>query len=335
MSLASADGDDRCFRGGALNRYGGRAVLMAKSEREVDELVREPSVESLAATETPDFCLVGRFLTDQPINFSLMNSRMASIWRPKKGLYVKDIGEGRYVFQFFHRMDVKCVEDGSPWSFGTYMLLLHRLDKWDLPLQVPLLWVKFWVHVYNLPLGFFSERIGQQALKCGKCIKTADISVFVVNFKYEKLNQFCFVCGHLGHTKNLCEVVFNTPEGEDIRRDWGTWLKAPDRRWLRGEAGGMERDSMSRGAGGRENMYAGAGTEEADPTMEEIFGYLVVVNPTFVDHADKENFELTITDTKKHRRQMVYGDVGSSSGSVKEIDFQVAVGTLEGARRES
>ncbi|KAL8507729.1 hypothetical protein ACS0TY_018321 [Phlomoides rotata] len=58
-----------------------------------------------------------------------MKNRIASIWRPKKGLYVKDIGEGRYVFQFFHIMDMKRIEDGSPWSFGTYLLLLHRLDK--------------------------------------------------------------------------------------------------------------------------------------------------------------------------------------------------------------
>ncbi|KAL8532819.1 hypothetical protein ACS0TY_009144 [Phlomoides rotata] len=191
-----------------------------------------------------------------------MKSRMASIWRPKKGLYVKDIGECRYVFQIFHMMDVKRVEDGSPWSFGTYLLLLHQLDKGDHPLQVPL----FWVHIYDLPLGFFSERIGQQlgdfvgqfveydesnkssnwrsfmrikvlvdvtkALKRGKCIKKVDGSVFVVSFKYEKLNQFCFVCGRLSHTENFCEVVFNAPEGEDVRRDWGPWLKAPDRRNL-------------------------------------------------------------------------------------------------------
>ncbi|KAL8474539.1 hypothetical protein ACS0TY_031118 [Phlomoides rotata] len=134
-------------------------------------------------------------------------------------------------------MDVKRVEDGSPWSFGTYLLLLHRLDKGDLPLKVPLLWVNFWVHVYDLPLGFFSERIGQQlgdfvgrfveydesnklsnwrsfmrikvlvdvtkALKHGKCIKKADGSVFVVSFKYEKLNQFGFIVAVLATLKTF------------------------------------------------------------------------------------------------------------------------------------
>ncbi|KAL8544615.1 hypothetical protein ACS0TY_005006 [Phlomoides rotata] len=342
---------------------------LSLSKDEVDELVLEPSVENLAAAETPEFCLVGRFLTDQPINFSLMKSRMASIWRPKKGLYVKDIEEGRYVFQFFHRVDVKCVEDGSPWSFGTYLLLLHRLDKGDHPLQVPLLWVNFWVHVCDLPLGFFSERIGQQlgdfmgrfveydesnrssnwrsfmrikvlvdvtkALKRGKCIKKADGSVFVVSFKYEKLNQFYFVCDRLGHTENFCEVVFNAPEGEDVRRDWGPLLKAPDRRnlfpagdrWLRGESGGLEGDFVAGGDGGMENVYACS--EDVETTMEKTSGYMAV------NHADKENFELTITDTKKRMRQMASGDVGSMSGYAKESELQVAVSSLGGAHRES
>ncbi|KAL8549913.1 hypothetical protein ACS0TY_008665 [Phlomoides rotata] len=350
---------------------------LSLSTDEFDELVLEPSVENLAAEETPEFCLVGHFLTDQPINFSLMKSRMASIWRPKKGLYVKDIGEGRYVFQFFHRMDVKRVEDGSPWSFGTYLLLLHRLEKGDHPLQVPLLWVNFWVHIYDLPLGFFSEKIGQQlgdfvgrfveydesnkssnwrsfmrikvlvdvtrALKRGKCIKKVDGYVFVVSFKYEKLNQFCFVCGRLGHTENFCEIVFNAPEGENIRRDWGPWLKAPNRRslffagdrWLRGESGGLEGDLVGGGVGGQENVNVDP--DGAVTAMDNTSGYMVVANPTFVENinlANKESFDLVTIEPKKRRRQQGTNDVGSFSGCDKENDLYVTAGSLDGARRE-
>ncbi|KAL8556876.1 hypothetical protein ACS0TY_004374 [Phlomoides rotata] len=58
-------------------------------------------------------------------------------------------------------------------------------------------------------------------LKRWKRIKKVDSSVFVASFKYEKLNQFCFVCGRLGHTENFCEVVFNAPDGEEIKHEWG------------------------------------------------------------------------------------------------------------------
>lgn len=37
------------------------------------------------------FCLVGRFLTDKVINFTAMKNTMASLWRPRKGVCIKDL----------------------------------------------------------------------------------------------------------------------------------------------------------------------------------------------------------------------------------------------------
>ncbi|KAL8464285.1 hypothetical protein ACS0TY_033981 [Phlomoides rotata] len=227
------------------------------SVEEEDELVLEVGIENTMTSDTLEFCLVGNFLMDKSINFSLMKNRMASIWRPKKGLYVKDVGEGRYVFHFFHRMDVKRVEDGSPWSFRTYLMVLYRLDKGDQSLQVPLYRFNFWIDIYDLSLGYFSERIGQQ------------LGNFVgrfVDFKYEKLNQFCFVCECLGHTKNFYEVVFNVPEEEEVRREWGSWLKAPDKhsllysgdKWIRRESGCSDGDSLVGGGSGKGDVQARA-----------------------------------------------------------------------------
>lgn len=39
-----------------------------------------------------------------------------------------------------------------------------------------------------------------------------------MNFKYEKLGTFCFVCGVLGHTKNKCEVRLSNSIGYVNRR---------------------------------------------------------------------------------------------------------------------
>lgn len=53
-----------------------------------------------------DLCLVGRFLTDRSVNFNVMRQRMASVWRPVKGVCIMDIGSQRYLFQFFHKIDL-------------------------------------------------------------------------------------------------------------------------------------------------------------------------------------------------------------------------------------
>ncbi|VFQ71524.1 unnamed protein product, partial [Cuscuta campestris] len=39
-----------------------------------------------------DFCLVGRFLTERPVNFVAMKNTMASLWRPEEGMVVKEVG---------------------------------------------------------------------------------------------------------------------------------------------------------------------------------------------------------------------------------------------------
>ncbi|XP_073030797.1 uncharacterized protein At4g02000-like [Primulina eburnea] len=129
------------------------------------------------------------------------------------------------------------------------MLSLHNVD--------------FWVQVYDLPIGFMSEHIGKllgnfigkfveyddsnnlsiwrtfmrirvtfdvrEPLKRFKKIRKQGGDWVIVNFKYERLTQFCFICGLLGHMDRFCDKLFNTPEA-DIKKEWGTWLRAPTRK---------------------------------------------------------------------------------------------------------
>lgn len=259
---------------------------LSLSHDEDDELVLDEGLISTSNTSV-ELCLVGRFLTDQPLNFNLMKSRMASIWRPGKGMFVKEIGQRRYVFQFFHPVDLRRIYEGGPWSFGNHPLILHHLKNGEFPLRVPLDFINFWVQVHDLPVGYITEGLGRQLgnfigqfleydstnsgsvwrqymrirvainvnnpLKRCKRIKKPDGTSFIVNFKYEKLHIFCFVCGRLGHSESFCEDLF-TRSQEDIKKEWGPWLKAADRRgqalggdkWLRTENGtNVESDNRS------------------------------------------------------------------------------------------
>lgn len=62
-----------------------------------------------------------------------------------------------------------------------------------------------------------------------------------INFKYERISTFCFVCGLLGHSERDCGIVYDNPEKE-IERAYGVWLRAPTKnaknqnigaKWLR------------------------------------------------------------------------------------------------------
>lgn len=61
-----------------------------------------------------------------------------------------------------------------------------------------------------------------------------------VNFEYEVVPTFCFICGVIGHSDKFYEKLFDTPM-ELIQRPYGPWIRAEPRRrnhiieakWLR------------------------------------------------------------------------------------------------------
>ena len=44
------------------------------------------------------FCLVGKFLTDKVINLAAMKNIMASLWRPGKGVCIKEVSPTLFLF---------------------------------------------------------------------------------------------------------------------------------------------------------------------------------------------------------------------------------------------
>lgn len=82
-------------------------------------------------------------------------------------------------------------------------------------------------------------------IKRKKKIVRKDKSEVIVTCKYEKLGDFCFICGMLSHTERFCRKKLEGSEGE-ISKEWGQWLRAPPRKmtggnrskWLREEGDG-------------------------------------------------------------------------------------------------
>ncbi|KAL8516851.1 hypothetical protein ACS0TY_015201 [Phlomoides rotata] len=82
-----------------------RTDLEASLEEKKEDLILEQPVRD-ESHRAAYFCVVGRFLTDQTINFTAMKNMLADIWKPVKGVTIKNIGERRYLFEFYHKFDV-------------------------------------------------------------------------------------------------------------------------------------------------------------------------------------------------------------------------------------
>ncbi|KAJ9152643.1 hypothetical protein P3X46_026189 [Hevea brasiliensis] len=191
--------------------------------------------------ETQGLCLVGRFYTERNINFMEMKQTMASLWRPRSGVSIKELKNSLFLFQFFHEVDVSYVLDMSPWTFNNLLLLFHCLKLNKQSQNVKLFHYLIWVQVHQLSLGLKTEYVAmrindyvgefmevnknnfnglwqsymhvqvcidiRQPLKRRMKIKQLEGDWVWVVFKYEGLPSFCLLCGRLGHTKRFCELL--------------------------------------------------------------------------------------------------------------------------------
>lgn len=236
-------------------------ATMNIDEEENEDFVFEGDVEE--EVNKYEMCLVGRFLTEKNINTKAMKTKMADIWKPMMGINIKELEQGIYLFQFFHKEDLMWVQSGGPWSFDNTMLCLDIIPPGEDPLKVDLWFLNIWIQVHDLPAGFMSEKVGKQLgnffgefllydvkndtsiwrecmrvkiridvrkpLKRKKRITRKNGQDFVVTCKYERLGDFCFSCGLVSHTERFCRKNLDNREGGGSK-EWGVWLRAPPRR---------------------------------------------------------------------------------------------------------
>uniref|UniRef100_A0A803NTB2 DUF4283 domain-containing protein n=1 Tax=Cannabis sativa TaxID=3483 RepID=A0A803NTB2_CANSA len=219
------------------------------------------------------WCLVGRFLTNRSIDFNAMQNKMAQLWQPGRGVYVKELEYNLYLFQFYHEVDIERVMEGSPWTFDRVPLIFERLKVGENPRSVVLNKLEFWVQIHNLTTGFISERVVRDLgnyvgmflksdpnnfigvwrdylrvrvkLDITRPLKRKKLSrgIMLSHFKYEDLPTFCLICGILGHSDRFCERLFDTPR-DQIEKPYSLEMKAMPRwknyaigaRWLRSGA---------------------------------------------------------------------------------------------------
>ncbi|XP_019170448.1 PREDICTED: uncharacterized protein LOC109166019 [Ipomoea nil] len=133
--------------------------------------ITEEEVSGLEAPDPPPSSdapihhrLVGRFLTDRPINFDHMQQVLASVWRPVMGMQVEALTEELFLFRFPHPKDLQRVIDDGPWSFENHTLVCERVPPESRPEDVDLDTVTFWVQIHGLPAMYaspdFLTRIG-------------------------------------------------------------------------------------------------------------------------------------------------------------------------------
>ncbi|KAG8379336.1 hypothetical protein BUALT_Bualt07G0077800 [Buddleja alternifolia] len=169
-----------------------------------------------------------------------------------KKVEIQRIGKDRFLVNFEHELDRSRVLADAPWNFDNNMVILRELKMDQDPLSVNLDWADFVIQVSGLPLSqitlemarFIGDQVGTfielvspisesfwqpvmrikirynitKPLRQFITLKSPRGEVFKADISYERLSNFCYLCGHLGHIDKFCEMRydknFTAPKGE-------------------------------------------------------------------------------------------------------------------------
>ncbi|KAI8563747.1 hypothetical protein RHMOL_Rhmol03G0132900 [Rhododendron molle] len=163
-----------------------------------------------------------------------------------------------YAFTFDLEEDLIKITNQAPWSVMGGLLVLTRWDHDKSVEELDFSSSPFWVQVHGLPLGQINKKngsliasmIGQEVvqgntsfssarfqgylhlrviiditkpLKKGFFLKREGKEDLWIKFKYERLSDFCYVCGRIGHGMNDCN---EGSAGDRSNLEFGSYLRA-------------------------------------------------------------------------------------------------------------
>ncbi|KAB2621987.1 hypothetical protein D8674_024169 [Pyrus ussuriensis x Pyrus communis] len=212
--------------------------VMAKSG--VDELVVQLNQTLELSTMEQGVKLVGKVLTPKPLNKWGVRNILRAAWKELGEVEIKWVRENVFIISVKDENVASKILEQVPWAV---MKKVFSVVKWPPELaleELELDAVPFWVQIRGIPLagkfiamedpgharGFVRVRIlvdTEKPLFKGCWIRRDSNKEIWVEFRYERLQDFCYKCGRIGHINTECSVEVSG-DGEVA---YGEWIKTP------------------------------------------------------------------------------------------------------------
>lgn len=234
---------------------------MAESDLEVLDL----EIDTSSASRTSVYPVIGKIISDDVLRSWEVIPLITKAWdeRTYGGVYITYLEDNLYYFSFDCAASAEQVTRDGPWCIMGHFLCLRHWEAGLNVKEVSLTHVPIWVQLHGLRLDQMTEEnariigdyIGKfmemdrcslndalkrgflrikilldcyRVIKGGMWVSRKSQTKYFINFKYERLADLCFNCGHFGHWERECkeESIPSHHFGLDLRAtEASSWLE--------------------------------------------------------------------------------------------------------------
>ncbi|CAD6250169.1 unnamed protein product [Miscanthus lutarioriparius] len=166
---------------------------------------------------TSDCVIIGKVLSQGVLHIQTITSALKPAWGNPKGLRMRTAGDNMFIADFGSKQDKNRVLDGSPWNIGKRAVLVQEFDASMRPSDI---------HFDHVDLGPVEKlEVDDQDRACGAYLRAKvqinitkplmrGVSIFSTKrqvkewyeVRYEKLPNYCYSCGIIGHSSVECLI---------------------------------------------------------------------------------------------------------------------------------
>lgn len=203
--------------------------------------------------------IIARIYTGKAINMNAFKSTILKAWNPKGKVNTNLQQTNTMAFIFESDNDVTKTLNQS-WSFRDSQIITQRWPPDKALHEIDLDKANFCLQAFNIPVCYTNQStatfIGNQvgtflktdlnsaSQKWEKALRiqvelnlhkplTRSISIpcqgrpnFLIELRYERLSEFCFKCGLLGHKFQFCNAIQEKEDMVPSTLPYGPWVKA-------------------------------------------------------------------------------------------------------------